>query len=219
MIRHVCLLSVQICTTNGRIQPRLEKNTNARCSFVHILDMSRTRFVLYDFTLLGLPAAFSCSPTDSSWKNSTGGILLINRLSRNSHAGMFSSVFSKNVLGARVVFCPRNLPVTRSVFVRMRTGMVSDGFYTKFLEARILSSKKIPLTIYERHQIAINELEVGAVGTDFSRRPSGWAREDPGRARTWKSMKNMHFSEMYTNARSNQQFIKLIYFWIKLNTS
>jgi hypothetical protein len=54
----------------------------------------------------------------------------------------------------------------------------------------LLSTKK-PLTIHERHQIAINELEIGAVGTNLlSMRKSRWAREDPGRARTWKSMNN-----------------------------
>jgi uncharacterized NAD(P)/FAD-binding protein YdhS len=43
---------------------------------------------------------------------------------------------------------------------------------------------KKTVTIYKRHQIAITELEFGAVGTDVSRRTSWWAREDPGRART-----------------------------------
>jgi hypothetical protein len=56
--------------------------------------------------------------------------------------------------------------------------------------------------MYKRHQIVKAELEIGAVGADFSRRTSWWAREDPGRARTWKSMKNMHFPEMYTNAKN-----------------
>jgi hypothetical protein len=37
--------------------------------------------------------------------------------------------------------------------------------------------------MYKRRQIAIIELEIGAVGTDFSRRTSCWGREDPGRAR------------------------------------
>jgi hypothetical protein len=60
------------------------------------------------------------------------------------------------------------------------------------------------LTIYERHQIVITELEIGAVVTDFSRRMSWWVREDPGRARTWKSMKHMHFSEVYTNVKRDQ---------------
>jgi hypothetical protein len=47
----------------------------------------------------------------------------------------------------------------------------------------------------------MNELEIGAVGTDFSRRTSWWARENLGRSRKWKSMINMH-SEMYTDAKS-----------------
>jgi hypothetical protein len=72
--------------------------------------------------------------------------------------------------------------------------------------------RKKPLTTYERYQIVIDELEIGAVGTDFSRRTSGWAREDPGRVRTWRSMKNMHFSEMYTNATSNHKSIQIKYF-------
>jgi hypothetical protein len=45
-----------------------------------------------------------------------------------------------------------------------------------------------PLTINKRHQIVMTELEIGAVGSDFSSRTSWWARENPGRARTWKSM-------------------------------
>jgi hypothetical protein len=58
------------------------------------------------------------------------------------------------------------------------------------------------VTIHKRHQIVkIAELEIGAVGTDFSRRTSWRAREDLGRARTWKSMNNVHFSEMGTNAK------------------
>jgi hypothetical protein len=61
---------------------------------------------------------------------------------------------------------------------------------------------KKPSTIYKRHQILITELEIWTASTDFSRRTSWWAREDPGRARTWKSMKNMHFSEMSTNSKS-----------------
>jgi hypothetical protein len=64
--------------------------------------------------------------------------------------------------------------------------------------------RKKPLTIYKLHQIVITELEIGAVGTDCSRRTSWRAREDPERARTWKSMKNMHVSEMYTHAKSDQ---------------
>jgi hypothetical protein len=70
-----------------------------------------------------------------------------------------------------------------------------------------------------RNQIVIAELEISAVGTDFSRRTSWWARENPGRARTWKSMKNKHFSEMYTNAANYQQLMKIIDFWMKLGAS
>jgi hypothetical protein len=51
---------------------------------------------------------------------------------------------------------------------------------------------KKPLTIYKWHQM-ITELEIGAVGTDFSRRTSWWAREVPGRANKWKSMKTDTF--------------------------
>jgi hypothetical protein len=50
----------------------------------------------------------------------------------------------------------------------------------------------------------IDELEIAAVGTDVSRRTSWWAREDPGRARTWKSMKNKHVLEMYKNTKNDQ---------------
>jgi hypothetical protein len=39
-------------------------------------------------------------------------------------------------------------------------------------------STKKRLTIYKRHQMVITELEIGAAGTDFSRRTSWWARED-----------------------------------------
>jgi hypothetical protein len=52
------------------------------------------------------------------------------------------------------------------------------------------------LTIYKWHQIVINELEIGAVCTDFSRRTSWWARENSGRARTWRSMKTGDVCEM-----------------------
>jgi hypothetical protein len=38
---------------------------------------------------------------------------------------------------------------------------------------------KRSLTIDKRHQIGITELEIEAVGTDFSRRTSWWTREDP----------------------------------------
>jgi hypothetical protein len=76
-----------------------------------------------------------------------------------------------------------------------------------------------PLTIYKQHQIATDELEIGAIGTDFSWRTSWWARENLGRSRTWKSMKNIHFSEIYTNERRNQHLIKIIDFWMKLGAS
>jgi hypothetical protein len=73
----------------------------------------------------------------------------------------------------------------------------------RFLGARIVSFPiKKPWNIYKRHQIVITELGLGAVGTDFSRRTSWWARENPGRARRRKSMRNIHFSEMYTNAKN-----------------
>jgi hypothetical protein len=70
-----------------------------------------------------------------------------------------------------------------------------------------------------RHQIAITELEIGAVGTDFSRRTSWWAREDLERARTWKSMKNGYLFEMYTNSKNDQQCTEIKYFWTKLGAS
>jgi hypothetical protein len=54
----------------------------------------------------------------------------------------------------------------------------------------------------------INEFEIGAVGTDCSRQTSWWARENPGRARTWKLMKNIHFSENYTNANITKHVSK-----------
>jgi hypothetical protein len=75
------------------------------------------------------------------------------------------------------------------------------------------------LTKYKRHQIVITELEIGAVGTDFSRRTPWWAREDPGRARTWKSMKNKHLFKMYTNTENDHKCTDLIYFWMKLGAS
>jgi hypothetical protein len=68
---------------------------------------------------------------------------------------------------------------------------------------------KKPLTIYERYQIVIAELEIGAVGTVYSRRLSWWARENPGKARTWKSMKNVH---LLTH-------VEFVYFWMKLGAS
>jgi hypothetical protein len=64
----------------------------------------------------------------------------------------------------------------------------------------VLLSEKNPGTMYKRHQIVINELEIGAVGTNFSWRTSWWAREDPAKARTCKSMNTEHVFEMYTIA-------------------
>jgi hypothetical protein len=56
-----------------------------------------------------------------------------------------------------------------------------------------------PLTIYKPHQMLIAELEIEAVGTEFSKRTSWGTCEDLRRARTWKFMKNMNFSDMYKN--------------------
>jgi hypothetical protein len=78
---------------------------------------------------------------------------------------------------------------------------------------------KKSVIIYKRHQIVITELEIVAVGTDILRRTSWWAREDLGKARTWKSIKNMHFSEMYTNAKNDPTSIKIMYCWMKLGAS
>jgi hypothetical protein len=57
----------------------------------------------------------------------------------------------------------------------------------------------------------ITDLEIGAVGIDFSRRRSWWARENPERARTWKSMKSMKNDTFYNvvlkeypNRKNNQ---------------
>jgi hypothetical protein len=72
----------------------------------------------------------------------------------------------------------------------------------------LLSKNKL-LTIYKRYRIVITELEIGAVGTDFSRQTSQLAREDPGRARTWKSMKNQHLFEMYTNTKNAQTIYRI----------
>jgi hypothetical protein len=64
-----------------------------------------------------------------------------------------------------------------------------------------LSTKK-PLTIYKRHQVVIDALEIGAVGTDFSKRTSWWARQDPGGAKTWKSIeKRSTFWNVYKYKR------------------
>jgi hypothetical protein len=75
------------------------------------------------------------------------------------------------------------------------------------------------LTVYKRHKFVIDELEIEVDGTDFSRQTSWWAREDLGKAKTWKSMKNMHVSEMYTNARNNQTCINIRCFWMNLGAS
>jgi hypothetical protein len=73
--------------------------------------------------------------------------------------------------------------------------------------------------IYIRHQIVRNEFEIGDVSTDFSKRTSWWAREDLGRARTWKSMKNGCVCLMYTNTINYYKCIELISFWKKLGAS
>jgi hypothetical protein len=52
----------------------------------------------------------------------------------------------------------------------------------------------------------IAELEIGAVGTEFSRRMSQGAREHPRGARIWKSMKNEHLFEMYTNTQMTEMY-------------
>jgi hypothetical protein len=64
-----------------------------------------------------------------------------------------------------------------------------------------------------------NEFEIGDVSTDFSKRTSWWAREDLGRARTWKSMKNGCVCLMYTNTINYYKCIELISFWKKLGAS
>jgi hypothetical protein len=53
----------------------------------------------------------------------------------------------------------------------------------------------------------ITDLEIGSIGTDFSRGTSWWAREDSGRARTWKSMKHINFSQMYDQTCSKIMFM------------
>jgi hypothetical protein len=65
----------------------------------------------------------------------------------------------------------------------------------------------------------ITELEVGAIGTDFSWRTSWRAREDLRRARTRKTQKNKDVSEMYTNLKHDQMFVEFIYFCTKLVAS
>jgi hypothetical protein len=87
-------------------------------------------------------------------------------------------------------------------------------FFTRTFWGQGLSvfQEQKPLTMYERHQIVICELEIWAVGTDFSRRTSRWAREDPGRARTWKSMRNPHSLkciqlQQITNNDQNHRFL------------
>jgi hypothetical protein len=64
------------------------------------------------------------------------------------------------------------------------------GFCPRIFWGRELSvfQEKTIDHIQKQHRLVITELEIGAVGTDFSRRTSWRAREDPGRARTWKSM-------------------------------
>jgi hypothetical protein len=80
-------------------------------------------------------------------------------------------------------------------------------------------SKNNPLNIYKPHQIEMTELEIGAFGTDFSRRTSWWAREDPGRAKPWKSMENEH---LCSNAYKFKKLLKcneFKYFWMRLGAS
>jgi hypothetical protein len=67
--------------------------------------------------------------------------------------------------------------------------------------------------------MAIKELEIGAVGTDFSRRTSWWAREDTVRASTWKSMKTClktNTFDKFPNRQSEETCIKIMYFWMNL---
>jgi hypothetical protein len=63
--------------------------------------------------------------------------------------------------------------------------------HLKFLGARIVfRPREKHLTIlFKRHPIIMTELKIGAVGTEFSKRTSWWARAGPGR---WNSMKNGH---------------------------
>jgi hypothetical protein len=95
----------------------------------------------------------------------------------------------------------------------MRTGLVTLMFVQEISGGKNCRfSKKKPLTVYKRHQIVITELKIKAVGIDFSRRTSRWAREDPRRARTWKSMKNMQkLIQMQRNKKTqiNQTLIFL----------
>jgi hypothetical protein len=76
--------------------------------------------------------------------------------------------------------------------IRMRLGKFSLVFLnqSRGQELSFVQETK-PLTIYEWHQIVIIELEIGAVGTDFSRRTSWWAREP------WKGQ-NMEINEKRT---------------------
>jgi hypothetical protein len=85
-----------------------------------------------------------------------------------------------------------------------------SGFLSVFQEKYggkncLLFSWKKPLTICKRHRIVINKLEIGAVGTDFSRRTSWW----PGRARTWKSMQTCTFLKCRHMQKKNQNYIFL----------
>jgi hypothetical protein len=125
----------------------------------------------------------SC-PFESDWLVGWGRrwlrlLLLLNH--QNIH-DIQEGILSRNLVKKRVCdlvwflwFVPRNC---------MGARIVSFGKKQK---------NTLTIYIYQRHQIVIAELEIGAAGADFSRRTSWWAREDPGRARTWKSMKSMHF--------------------------
>jgi hypothetical protein len=53
------------------------------------------------------------------------------------------------------------------------------------------------LTVYRRQQLLITELEVGAVGINFPRQRSWWAREVPGRARTCNKMTNKRLFDVF----------------------
>jgi hypothetical protein len=67
-------------------------------------------------------------------------------------------------------------------YIYMAASMVRQHYAVDW-EMRVLSTQTT-LTVYRRHQILITELEIEAVGTDFSRPTSWCAREVPGRART-----------------------------------
>jgi hypothetical protein len=51
----------------------------------------------------------------------------------------------------------------------------------------------------------ITKLEIGAVGTDFARRKSWWAREVPGRAKRWKTMKTDTLCKVFRLNKSKRE--------------